>query len=78
MQTYNKKNIGDLLLLDVLSDMHCFKRKLAYFTSKYNTNIDQFEIQVNSEQESFEHYDDLIEWKAYQSACNALVPKRMC
>ena len=75
MQIISKEDISDLLLFDVLADMHCLKRKLKYFADKYNTDIHQFELHVNSESESFEHYDDLIEWKACQSEYDALVPK---
>ena len=75
MQTFSKENISDLLLFDVLADMHFLKRKLTYFVGKYNTDVERFELQVNSGSESFEHYDDLIEWKAYQSEYNALIPK---
>jgi len=72
MQIFNKQNVGDLLLLDVLADMHRVKRKLAHFVGKYGMDVSQFEARVNSEKESFEHYDELIEWKAYQEVSDEL------
>ena len=72
MQIIDKQSVGDLLLLDVLADLHRVKRKLAHFASKYGADVSQFEVRVNAEGESFEHYDELIEWKAYQAACDEL------
>jgi heme oxygenase len=68
MMVIDKQSIGDLLVLDVLADLHKVKRKLAYFTGKYGMNLERFETQVNAEGESFERYDDLIEWKGFQAA----------
>jgi hypothetical protein len=60
--------VGDLLLLDLLAEFHRVKRKLAHLARKYGCDVGQFERRVESEPESFEHYDDLIEWKAYQAS----------
>ena len=49
--------------------------KLAHYAGKYGGDVTQFEARVNSENESFEHYDELIEWKAYQAACDDLVER---
>ena len=75
MQIFDKQSVGDLLLLDVLADMHRVRRKLEHFAGKYGTSVSQFEGCVNSESESFEHYDDLMEWKAYQSAYDELAER---
>jgi hypothetical protein len=72
MSLYNKRSVGDLLLLDIMADMHCLDRKLSYFVRKYKTDLEHFEALLTSRDESFEHYDDLIEWKAYQSEYDAL------
>ena len=68
MKVFDKQSVGDLLLLDVLADLHRVRRKLAYFTGKYGMDLDRFEAQVSAESESFERYDDLIEWKGFQAA----------
>ena len=51
MQIFDKQSVGDLLLLDVLADLHRVKRKLAYFACKYGADVGQFEARVNSESE---------------------------
>jgi len=68
MKIFNKQGVADLLLLDVLADLHRVKRKIAHFRSKYGAELDAFESRVNTEDESFELYDDLIEWKAYRAS----------
>ncbi len=72
MRTFDRQSVGDLLLLDVLADFHRVKRKLHHFGRKYGGDVEQFERLVESESESFEHYDDLIEWKAYRSVHDEL------
>ena len=72
MKVFDKQSVGDLLLLDVLADQHRVKRKLAYFTGKYGMDIARFETSVNAESESFERYDDLIEWKAFHATAEEL------
>ncbi len=75
MQIFDKQSVADLLLLDVLADWHRAKRKLAFFSNKYACDLQQFESRVTSEAESFERFDDFIEWKAYQSEHDALAHK---
>ncbi len=60
MQVFKKESVGDLLLFDVLADMHCLKRKLSYFAGKYKADVEQFEKHINSAKESFAQYDDFI------------------
>lgn len=75
MTVFDKQRVGDLLLLDVLADLHRVKRKLAYFTGKYGMDFERFEKQVGTENESFEHYDDLIEWKGFQAVYRELMER---
>jgi hypothetical protein len=75
MRVFDKQSVGDLLLLDVLADLHRVKRKLAFFAAKYGMELDRFENQVNAESESFAHYDDLIEWKGFQAAYRELIER---
>jgi hypothetical protein len=72
MVTVDKQSVGDLLLMDVLADLHRVKRKLEQFARKYGSDVDAFEERIKTEDESFERYDDLIEWKAYRETFNQL------
>lgn len=51
--------------MDLLADLHRVQRKLDHLSRKYGCGLEQFEARVNAEDESFDQYDDLIEWKAY-------------
>ncbi len=73
MHTVDKQTVGDLLLLDALADLHRVKRKLAVFVAKHGMDVREFEDRVNRESESFDRYDDLIEWKAYQATHDDLI-----
>ena len=75
MTTFDRQSVGDLLLLDVLAEFHRVKRKLEHLARKYGADLSQFERRVESEPESFEHYDDLIEWKAYAATHRELNEK---
>ncbi|MFZ4397324.1 MAG: hypothetical protein ACOYOU_17040 [Kiritimatiellia bacterium] len=72
MKVFDKQSVGDLLLLDALADLHRVRRKLAFFSGKYGVDVERFEARVNAQAESFERYDDLIAWKAYDAACRDL------
>lgn len=68
MQVFDKKSVGDLLLLDVLAEWHRVNRRLDHFRRKYGADLAEFEARVEAEDESFERYDDLIEWKAFEAS----------
>ncbi len=74
MTTFDKQSVGDLLL-DVLAEFYRVKRKLEHLARKYGCDLGQFQTRVESESESFEQYDDLIEWKAYQASFSELGEK---
>jgi hypothetical protein len=59
----------------MLADLHRVNRRIAYFRRKYGAELTEFEARVNAEDESFEHYDDLIEWKAYQASSRELAER---
>ncbi|MEO6284186.1 MAG: hypothetical protein ABIN80_01700 [Dyadobacter sp.] len=66
MLTISKKQIGNWVLLDYLSQKQLFQEKVNLLEKKYNLDFKTFENQVeNSLIENFEAWDDLIEWKAY-------------
>jgi len=38
----------------------------TYFSNKYNQSLKEFKKKINqSKKENFEHWDDYIEWKAF-------------
>lgn len=65
MLTVKKSDIADGLLLELLSDMHVVKDKLAYFEKKYRVSYAVFEQTVKNQEENYQQWDDYIEWKAY-------------
>lgn len=65
MLTVKKSDIADGLLLELMSDMHVVKDKLAYFEKKYHVSYEVFEQTVKTQEENYQQWDDYIEWKAY-------------
>jgi hypothetical protein len=66
MQTISKQRIGNWILLDYLAQKQVYQDKVTFFQKKYNTDLENFENQLESNStESFESWDDYIEWKAY-------------
>jgi hypothetical protein len=64
--TLTKKQIGNWVLLDYLSQKQVFQEKISFLEKKYNLDLNSFEQQVEINTiENFEAWDDLIEWKAY-------------
>ncbi|WP_031526594.1 hypothetical protein [Dyadobacter crusticola] len=76
MLTLSKKQIGNWVLLDYLSQKQVYAEKISLLEKKYNADLLAFEQQVeNAETESFEAWDDLIEWKAYQQLLTDVTTK---
>jgi hypothetical protein len=64
--TLSKKQIGNWVLLDYLSQKQVYSEKISFLEKKYDLNLQAFESQIeNSLEENFQAWDDLIEWKAY-------------
>jgi len=58
----------DILLhekLRILSEIAPIKEKLRLFEEKYGMTLEEFERRLKSSEESFEEWDDYIEWRAY-------------
>ncbi|NJE01539.1 hypothetical protein E3E42_06460 [Thermococcus sp. JdF3] len=51
--------------LRVISELAPIREKIRMFEEKYGTTIEEFEKKLKSSKESFEAWDDYIEWKAY-------------
>ncbi|WP_342083503.1 hypothetical protein [Dyadobacter sp. OTU695] len=61
-----KKQVGDSVLTDYLSEKQELEEKIVLLKHKYQTDLQTFETQLeNSSVENFEAWDDLIQWKAY-------------
>jgi len=61
-----KKQVGDSVLTDYLSEKKELEEKLSSLEGKYRTDLQTFEAQLESSSvENFEAWDDLIQWKAY-------------
>ncbi len=66
MVILTKKQVGDSVLTDYLSEKQELEEKIVLLKHKYQTDLQTFETQLeNSSVENFEAWDDLIQWKAY-------------
>lgn len=65
MVTVDKKHVSTLLLVEAYSEKHKTEEKVAFFHKKYNKNFDEFEKMMHANEENYTHYDDYMEWKAY-------------
>jgi len=50
--------------LKLLAQQREIAEQIAAFEKKYRCTFAEFEKQVNAESESFDHWDDYLEWKA--------------
>lgn len=67
MLQISKQSISQWLLLSYMAEKSYLSDKIAQLATKYQTSFSDFEAQINSNSvESFEAWDDYIEWKAYQ------------
>ncbi|NJE10828.1 hypothetical protein [Thermococcus sp. MAR1] len=51
--------------LRVISELAPIREKIKLFEEKYGMKFEEFEKKIKSSEESFEAWDDYIEWKAY-------------
>ena len=75
MVVFNKKNIGDVLLIEAYGELYQIREKLRFFQGKYQKNFKTFSKLIETEDENFEQYDDYIEWKAYDKLYEETVQK---
>ncbi len=77
MTTLNLDTIKDLYYTEIVYQMHTFRDKISYFTSKYKTDFESFEREMKEEgKENFEKWDDYLEWKGFESALLELAKKK--
>jgi len=51
--------------METLAEFHKVREKLRFFQEKYHRDFETFSIEIEREEENFEHFDDYMEWKAY-------------
>ena len=54
-----------MFLMETLAEFHKVREKLRFFQEKYHRDFETFSIEIEREEENFEHSDDYMEWKAY-------------
>ena len=51
--------------LKLISEIAPIRERIAEFERKYGMSLEEFEKNLKESEESFETWDDYIEWKAY-------------
>ena len=51
--------------LKIISEIAPIRERIAEFERKYGMSLEEFEEKLKESEESFEAWDDYIEWKAY-------------
>jgi hypothetical protein len=72
----NRKDVENYVKMKHFTELTLIKEKLHLFEIKYNCDFPQFESKViNAEKENFEHWDDYMEWKAFNEKYHRLREK---
>lgn len=66
MTVISKAHIKELYSANLLYELHLVDSRILLFQKKYNTIFLEFEKKIKSEKESFDKWDDYLEWKGYQ------------
>jgi hypothetical protein len=68
MVRIDKQHIGNLLLVELLSEKNRYLNSIRHYEKKYNASVSDFEEALaKSKKEDFEAWDDLVDWQANQS-----------
>ena len=70
--TIPKEEILEHERLKVLSEITLTKEKISLYERKYDTSIQEFKEKMTDKEESFQEWDDFIEWKAYSDRLGEL------
>lgn len=61
-----KQSITQWLMLQYMAEQRQLTDKVGFFQRKYNRTLTEFETSIElADSESFQEWDDYIEWKAY-------------
>ncbi len=71
----SKMEIKEYEKLKVIAQMAPIAAKIQQFEEKYKMKLTSFENTIKKEEENFEKWDDLIEWKGYVKALAELERK---
>ena len=61
--------------LKAISQMAPIRERIKSFERKYGGSLETFGTRIKQREESFEEWDDLIEWKAYAESLKDLEAK---
>lgn len=75
MWTVSKKDVADLLKLDVMARLREAREKTTLFKQTYEQSFEDFEQTVLQGEEDVGRWDDYIEWKAYREVQHDLEKK---
>ena len=75
MWTVSKKDVADLLKLDVMARLREAREKTALFEQTHQQSFEDFEHTVLHGNEDVGQWDDYIEWKAYREVQQDLEQK---
>jgi len=64
MAVLNGKKIMNLYKAELLYELHRVSECIKMFEAKYGKSFKEFEKEITSSPESFEAWDDYMEWKA--------------
>jgi hypothetical protein len=77
MTTIHKQTILELYYINILYEIHKVDEKLKLLKSKYKITLKQFEKKIKTgRKENFDHWDDYMEWKAYDKSQKELIRKK--
>jgi len=63
--TVSGEEIKEYEKLKIISQLTPIKEKIKFFEKKYGCSLEDFERSLKEKEESFEEWDDYIEWRAY-------------
>ncbi len=70
-----KEEIKEYEKLKIISELAPIKEYLRLLEQKYQCSLSEFVSKILDEPESFEKWDDYIEWKSYQKKYDKLKDK---
>ena len=67
MVTVDMEQVSRFMLLEAYAEKHTAEEKIKIFKKRYNLTLHELETQLyKSNEEHFAHFDDYMEWKAYE------------
>ena len=73
MVTISRDEAFNSCLLEWYAEKNLVEERIAFLEKRYGGSLAEFSGKCAQGEESFEAYDDLIEWKAYSAALEDLV-----